>query len=43
MNPKVALGGELMSSSVFKRGGDVFYADLSPVVGSEQGGECVRF
>ncbi|MCY9807570.1 type II toxin-antitoxin system PemK/MazF family toxin [Lentilactobacillus senioris] len=26
-----------MSSNVFKRG-DVYYADLSPVVGSEQGG-----
>ncbi len=42
MNPKVALGGELMSSSVFKRG-DVFYADLSPVVGSEQGGNASGF
>ena len=26
-----------MNASIFKRG-DVFYADLSPVVGSEQGG-----
>lgn len=37
MNPKAVLGGELMSSNTFKRG-DVFYADLSPVIGSEQGG-----
>ena len=28
-----------MDNSVVKRG-DIFYADLSPVVGSEQGGVC---
>ncbi len=31
------MGGARVSDTIFKRG-DIFYADLSPVIGSEQGG-----
>jgi len=35
--PKILIGGQNIMERTIKRG-DIFYADLNPVVGSEQGG-----
>lgn len=35
--PKIQIGGQNIMERTIKRG-DIFYADLNPVVGSEQGG-----